>query len=187
MQSLRPHYVSWIVVTVSIAFFANTRLAFAMPPGITLLPPRSTASYTILDNLLTNHVPVRSELIECSMPQFDFGRRKGGTPILCTFPIKNISSQLVYFRVNMGCSCSRTFRSPILLPGQTVYVNPNMNTKKGSGKIAKPITVFASGVEIPKLVSSALRTGADWWHGLSRQQQLGLFCIKGVLLGRKFS
>jgi len=187
MQSLRIHYLYLIVVTVLFAVVGNARSAFAIPPGITLLPPRSTSCYTILDNLVTNHVPVRSKLIECAMPEFDFGRRIGGTPILCTFPIKNISSQLVYFRIKMGCSCSRTLRSPILLPGQTVYVNPFMNTKKGSGKITKPITVFASGVEIPKAVSFALRTGTDWWHGLSRRQQLGLLCIKGLLLGRKFS
>ena len=187
MQLMRFHSPYWIFLTVLTASFADAHDVLAMPPGITLLPPRSTSNYTILDNLITDHVPVCSELIECSMPKFDFGRRKGGQPVLCTFPIKNISSQLVYLRVNMGCSCSRSFRSPILLPGRTVYVNPNMNTKKGSGEIDKPITVHAKGIQIPKPIARALRSASGWWQGLSRHQQLGLFCIKGILLGRKFS
>ncbi len=182
MQSLRFHCPYWILFSVSVTILVHTRGAFAMPPGITLLPPRSTSTYTILDNLITDHVPVRSELIECSTPKFDFGVLEGGQPVLCTFPIKNISSQLVYLRVNMGCSCSRSFRSPILLPGQTLYVNPYMNTTRGSGRISKPITVYAKGTRIPRWCAKILRSAVAKWDSLPETRKRKTLLLHATLV-----
>ena len=180
MHQFSPNQSALHLAITSLLIACNPPVAEAFPPGVTVLPPVPTKHYRPLTNQIEQHQPIRSTLIECPTPIFDFGRLKGGQSVYCTFPIKNVSDELVYIKAKPGCICTTAGIKSIVLPGQTVYLNLNLATKRGNGRVTKPVTVYAHAIRVPSWFANAMRLFIDWRESLPRNQQMVVAMIGGI-------
>jgi len=132
-------------------------------------------------NIKVDQTPIRTHAIECPVPTFDFGVLKGGTTILCTFPVKNVSNHLVHiYGRTYGGNC----RSGFVLPGQSVFLNIRLSTKGGNGPISKPVRVITESVRLPNWLAELIRPRVYDWEMLPRNQKFATMWLKAVIVVR---
>ena len=148
---------------------------------ITLIEPVSNRRGVLPQNIDNDQTPIQTVAIECPVSNFDFGIVKGGTTILCTFPIKNVSNNLVQLH---GRMYSGNCRSGLVLPGQTVFLNIRLSTKQGSGRISKPVRVYTESVGIPDWLAELIRPRVRDWERLPRKQKLATIWLKAFVVTR---
>jgi|GEM_PF-6063655 len=140
---------------------------------VTLMPLCESAGLRRVVNQRTEQQPLRSDLIECASPVFDFGKIRGGDRVICSFPIKNVSNNIVKVDFRPCCSGTCSFREPIILPGQTVYFHRFLSTKHGSGRITINVQVTAMAIPTPLWVGYLMRIGNNQCHELYQQIRFG--------------
>jgi len=153
---------------------------------VTLMPLRDSAGLPRVVNQRTEQQPVRSDLIECATPIFDFGRIRGGGRITCSFPIKNVSNNIVQVDFRPCCSGTCNFRDPIILPGQTIFIHRTLSTKYGSGRVTINLRATAIAIPTPKWLGYLMRIANNQCNEL-RQKILFSDLIVRVSLAAKIA
>lgn len=158
------------IISLILVSSAGTSSAWA-GSFVTLSPLRDSDGCPLMVNHRAEQQPERSELIECAVPVFDFGRIKGGDRVICSFPIKNVSDGIVRVSFLPCCSGTCNFRDPIILPGQTIYIHRKLSTSKGSGGVSLNIRVTATSISTPDWVGFLIRSGIQQCTKLSQVMQ----------------
>jgi len=90
--------------------------------------------------------PGQVPVIKFDTPIYNFGKVKGGTDVVHDFFFTNTGNgPLEILKVKPGCGCTTAGEHDrIVQPGETGKIPIRMNTKKGGGKITKPVTIFTN-------------------------------------------
>jgi len=90
--------------------------------------------------------PGQTPAIKFDTPIYDFGKVKGGTDVVHDFFFTNVGNgPLEILKVKPGCGCTKAGEHDrVVQPGATGKIPIRMNTKKGAGKVTKPVTVYTN-------------------------------------------